>query len=82
MSGTPILSTNLNGFGKEYLDVMFIIKNNTPEEITKRLIEIYNLSKENLKRKAEEARSMVINHKNWKIQTQKLYEWLMDKTKE
>lgn len=69
MSGTPILTTKLSGFTDDYLEKMFVVKSNDPLIMAKKINEIINLSDEDLKSKAIEARDFILMNKTWSSQS-------------
>ncbi len=72
MSGTPILSTRLNGFSEVYEDKL-IFTNDNPKSMAKEIDIISNMLPKDLLRVAQEAYSFVTNERNWELQTQKIY---------
>lgn len=76
LSGTPVLSTRLNGYGKEYDDCMFWIDSSNDEEIAKAIKAIYNLDRNELISRAGRARAMIITRKTWRQQVKKIVEYL------
>ena len=76
MSGTPVLTTKLNGFTDEYLDTMFFIADNSPQAIESAVRVILNLDEIQLKEQAQKAYDLVTVKKNWYVQTQRIYEFI------
>lgn len=76
MSGTPVLTTKLNGFTDEYLDTMFFITDNSPQAIELAVRNILTLDETQLKEQAQKAYDLVTVKKNWHIQTQRMYEFI------
>lgn len=72
-SGTPLLTTDLPGMPREYLPYVFIIKEETPEGISKCLADIFSMPEEYLNHFGEEAQSFVMNNKSGKTQAKKIY---------
>lgn len=83
LSGTPVLSTKLNGYSQEYLEHMFIAEDDTAEGIAKEIHRIECFPREILQKKADNARNFIIKNKSWKIQALNIYNFLcyIDKNK-
>ena len=78
LSGTPILTTRLNGYTSEYEKVMFFLPSDKPEIIAD---EIYRLSltdEKELKKVANEARLFGIREKNWAKQAKRIYDFIIN----
>ena len=78
MSGTPILSTKLNGFSKDYYDKMFFAEDNNPKELARWINYIDTIPTEKLEEKAELARQFVVESKNWKKQVHKMINFIRE----
>lgn len=76
MSGTPILSTKLNGLSEDYLRNMFIIEDENPKHIAGRIEQLSKMDSNQMKTKAESARDFVITKKNWDNQADKIYHFI------
>lgn len=76
ISGTPVLSTRLNGFSEAYYDKMFFVEDNRPETLAAKINEIACLPPEKLYEKAEAAKNFMVTHKTWEIQCRRMYEFL------
>jgi glycosyltransferase involved in cell wall biosynthesis len=76
VSGTPVLTTRLNGFTEEYYDKMFFVKNNEPMELAGKINEIMGLPSSDLRKKALLAREFVLENKTWEKQCKKIYEFI------
>lgn len=72
LSGTPVLSTRLNGYGKEYNKQMFFAEEDTPKALEIEIRQILELSSSEINKKASEARTFVITMKSWKVQTERI----------
>lgn len=75
-SGTPLLTTRLEGIPSEYFDHSFSIEDNTVDQIKNALIDILQLSDEDLKLKGKAAQRFVIDNKNAKTQTGRIIGFL------
>ena len=76
ISGTPILTTKLNGLTDEYLNNMFFVANNNPFLLAEKINEIMNLPISVLIEKAMNARKFVIENKTWEQQCEKIHEFI------
>lgn len=82
ISGTPVLSTRLNGFSKDYYDKLFFVDDNRPETLASKIIELAGLPPEVLIEKAEAAKNFMLTHKTWEIQCNRIVQFLYDIEKE
>lgn len=78
LSGTPVLSTRLNGYGKEYDECMFWIEEDTAEKIAECLDRIRHMERADLEKKANDARCMVVSKKLWKEQSKRIVSYLLE----
>lgn len=76
ISGTPVLTTKLNGLMPEYLDNLFYIEDNSPETIAGKINEIYSMDDGKLLELAENARRFIRTEKSWEKQGEHIYEFL------
>lgn len=76
MSGTPVLSTRLNGFTEEYSDKMFWIEKNDADGIANAINSLTCMSKKDLESKAEKARNFVVNNKSWDKQVRRMVDFI------
>ena len=72
MSGTPVLTTRLNGFSKEYEGKLFFAEDNKPETLAYWIEWIAKMDVMQLRNMAAEAEKFVREEKNWKKQTDKI----------
>lgn len=78
LSGTPVLSTKLEAYGKEYENVMFFSEDDTPEMLSKSIRKIYKMENKELLEKGRIARNFVIKEKSWDSQTKKILSFLLE----
>ena len=76
ISGTPVLTTKLNGLTDEYLDNMFFVDSDDPLILADKINEIMSLPVNVLVEKAMSARKFVIENKTWKQQCIKINEFI------
>ena len=72
VSGTPLLTTCLPGMPKEYYPYVYLIEEETTEQLHKALSNLLQLPLEELHRKGTAAKQFVLENKNYKIQAEKL----------
>ena len=76
ISGTPVLSTRLSGFSKEYESVMFFAENDSAEGLAKSVNYISSLTQHDLNDKAKKAQEFVLSNKTWEKQCKKIKAFL------
>lgn len=76
LSGTPILSTRLNGYSEEYFDKMYFIEECSAVGIAKAIDGILELDEQQLIYTAKKAYDFVVEKRTWKKQTEKIIEFL------
>lgn len=76
MSGTPVISTRLNGLSNEYLENLIIFDGETPKEMAITIKRVLLESETYLSRKAESARQFISENKNWNIQGNRIKKFL------
>lgn len=74
-SGSPVLSSRLEGIPKEYENYIFFFDENNRESLAEKMREILDLSPEELAKKGEEARNFVLKKKNNVVQSAKIIEF-------
>lgn len=77
-SGTPFLTTELPGIPIEYKDYLFIIENNSVDEIKAGLDRALALSDQERQKLGADARIFVLTQKNKYIQSKKFSDFLID----
>lgn len=76
LSGTPVLSTRLNGYGKEYENYMFWLENTDPKTISSKIKQLYQRPLIEMHSFGDEAKKMIISSKTWRIQCKRIAEFL------
>lgn len=76
LSGTPVLTTKLNGYDKEYIENMYVVENDSAEAINNLVRELVLLPNEILAEKAKNAKSFIKEKKMWKIQASKINQFI------
>lgn len=76
VSGTPILTTPLQGMPKEYYDYVYIFEDESIIGMSNTIAKILSKSKEELHAKGLKAKEFVIKEKNNFVQARRLFEFL------
>lgn len=76
ISGTPVLSTKLNGLTEEYLENIYIIDDISPEKLATDIKDVLSLSNNKLNKKSEASMRFILNKKTWDIQGEKIYKFI------
>lgn len=76
LSGTPVITTKLNGLTPDYLKYVFVIEGISAREIAKTIEFVVGFNKELLIERAREARDFILKNKTWEIQSKKIYEFI------
>ena len=71
-SGTPVLTTNLPGMPREYLNYVYVFDDESVDGMAKTLINVLNLPPKVLQDKGHDARQFVLDEKNNVVQAQKI----------
>ncbi|MEL4106489.1 glycosyltransferase [Oscillospiraceae bacterium WX1] len=78
-SGTPVLTTRLNGFHEAYNDKLFFIQGlGKAPEIAEAINHLADLDEATLADTAEKAKNFVCSSKTWAVQARKVNEFLKD----
>jgi len=65
LSGTPVLSTKLNGLTEEYEGKMFFMSHGTAEEIAHAIDDLVRRAPDELRDTAQRAREFVVEERSW-----------------
>lgn len=76
VSGTPLLTTKLSGMPKEYYPYVYLLDDETPDGISRKLQEIFAKSLEERTQKGFEARKFVLHNKTNVMQAKKILEFV------
>ena len=76
LSGTPVLSTRLNGYGKEYEDNMYWIEDLSAPALANTISDIRNIEVSEYQNMGERAKNMIMSKKLWAKQCNKIYKFL------
>lgn len=73
-SGTPTLLYRLSGIPEEYYHYCFVVEELGVDALKHKLVEVLNLSNEQLKEKGQLARQFILEYKRPNVQCQKIYD--------
>ena len=76
LSGTPVITTKLNGLSIEYLNNVFAINGEKPTDIAETIELVLTQDKEYLVQKATKAREFIENEKSWDNHSYKIMEFI------
>jgi len=76
LSGTPVLTTKLNGLSDEFLENLFYVEKGTAKEFADAINDILLIGSEQLCAKAEGAYFFITKEKVWSRQNARIYEFL------
>lgn len=76
LSGTPVITTRLNGFHPEYYDTMYFVEDNTVNELVNGIKMVLSQTPEQLRQKAYSAYRLVVDKKNWQMQSERIVKFL------
>lgn len=76
LSGTPVISTRLNGYGTEYDDHILFTNDSSPKSIADKIIEVAKMDQETLKTIGNNAQKFVIEEKSWSQQAGRIHLFL------
>lgn len=78
VTGTPVLSFDIAGIPREYLQHLYVVKKETVDTLAKTIEEILSLDEISLMKQGNGAREFVIKEKNTKIQCSKMWKFVRD----
>lgn len=81
VSGTPFLTTRLEGHPKEYFNYVYTVEDYTVESVKHKIEEILTKSQSELDEFGEKARRFVLENKNCSVQVKKIIEFVEDEFK-
>lgn len=76
LSGTPVLTTRLNGLDEEYLERVFSVPDHSADALAKGINMVLSADPASLLEKAVAASDFISREKNWKTQCEKIYHFL------
>lgn len=75
-TGTPVLSFDIAGIPREYLQHLYVVKQETIDALAKAIVETLSLDEASLQEQGNGAREFVINEKNTKTQCSKMWKFV------
>ena len=75
-SGRPVISTRLFGIPKEYFPHLFLLNEETPDELASLLISLDEMPKEKLNNFGDQARSFILENKSELSQGSRMIEFI------
>jgi len=76
-SGRPVITTSTSGLiEEEYGDMVFVLREETPQALAKLIETVCNLGDEKLNAIGARARNYMLEHKTWGAQSRRVYEFL------
>ncbi len=78
MSGRPVMTTRLNGFSKDYDDILFWVDGDSPELLAERINAIRRTEDTTLTQRAERARTYMLEHKTWQQNAHRMFAFIAD----
>lgn len=79
MSGRPVLCFKLPGMPEEYDAYLNYFKGTSPEQMAEEILRLCTAGEDYLNQQGEKARAFVLNHKNSRVQTQKMIRMITKK---
>ncbi len=76
LSGTPLLTTELEGIPKEYFEYAFSTKNNSPDVLGRAIEKVLKLTEEELCAFGKRAQKFICEEKNSQIQSERIKAFL------
>lgn len=78
MSERPVMTTRLNGFSKDYDDILYWIDGETPKDIANCVNNINKETAEVLLERAKCAREYLLKNKTWEINAKRIHEFMVE----
>lgn len=78
LSGTPVISTKLNGYGDEYDEMMYWLNDSNSDTIANKIRSIRKLDNMQYKKMGESAHTMIVTTKTWRTQVDKIHKYFIE----
>lgn len=78
MSERPVMTTRLNGFSKDYDEILYWIEGESPENIAQCVNKINGESSEVLLNRAKAAKQYLLKNKTWEMNAKKIHEFMLE----
>ncbi len=76
LSGTPVLTTRLNGYSEEYDGKMIFTESDSAEKIAEGIEKVKRMGKEELQSISCEAKKFVVEKRCWSVQSKKIADFI------
>ncbi|MCX5831445.1 MAG: glycosyltransferase [Deltaproteobacteria bacterium] len=76
LSGRPVITTALSGIPKDYFDFIYVLFDETPEGLSRLLIDVCAKPAFELYELGGRAQEFILQTKNWSIQGRRVYEFI------
>ncbi len=80
-SGTPVLTTKLNGIGEEYFEHLLFIEEETSEGIAKSIIDFFEMPQSIREKIGISAKEFIKSNKTWEVQGGKIVDFINESNK-
>lgn len=77
LSGTPVLTTRLNGYSEEYMDKLFFTETDSAEDIAKSIITIARKEESELREITKRAHAFICETRTWSAQAKKIIGFIL-----
>ena len=78
MSERPVMTTRLNGFSKDYDEILYWINGETPQDIANCIDEINKQSPEMLLERAKNAKKYLLKNKTWETNARIVHDFIIE----
>ena len=78
MSERPVMTTRLNGFSKDYDEILYWIDGETPQDIANCIEEINKCSANELLERAKNAKQYLLKNKTWENNARIVHEFILE----
>ncbi len=78
MSERPVMTTRLNGFSKDYDEILYWINGETPKDIANCIDEINKQSPEVLLERAKKAKNYLLKNKTWETNARIVHDFIIE----
>lgn len=75
-SGRPVITTACSDLEKDYGELVFILRDQTPEGLARLIKDVYSRDPAELDAIGQRAREYVLQHKTWDVQSRRVYDFL------
>ncbi len=76
LSGTPVLTTRLNGYSDEYNELMFFASDDSSRAISSAIVEISDMSQDKMLEMALRAKKFISTNRTWSTQANRIQRFI------